>query len=638
LASDSLALTAMIRSLFLFSIYLISSLSCATVISEDLKEVSQHPTWINLLHYEDGFISGPTSQAETKSFFFSQDGKNNPLKELQSTLASFRSPILYKNYNESAICRFPARFIFLKSKFNLKGELKNCSKFQKFKSRLSAKSLSLMFTSYFLDTPASAFGHTLFRFRKNLAGKDSEKYQLLDYAINYSATVTTNNAFLYGFLGLVGGFKGEFASMPYFYKVREYNDYESRDMWEYELNLTSEELSMVVAHLWEMSNTYFSYYYLTGNCSYYMLKVLDVANPSWKLAKRTPYIVVPVDTIKVVYQTPGLVRKVRYRPSKRKVVEKRVDLLTQDEQKIFYDSYLSQSPNSIPKDIPANSKARILDTIIDYIDYKHSEDILMKNSGAVKMKREFLIERASTGIKSKNIIIPPPHKEQPHLGHATRRVSLSAGHGRNTGNFYLASFRMSLHDFLDSSIGHNPDATIEMGNFSIRYNPKNKKEGDSSSLRLEKFSLINVVNTSPLKPFHGKTSWKIFLGAETIKDKGCNDCTAPKFEIGGGISQAWSRFRYLLFFVSGTELHKDLSHEGIRIGVGPHALFNYQITDYLKFQLTFDYRYHFLADQKYSHQHTAALRKSFGTSAAVETSFSILPQENQGQLKGYFYY
>ena len=25
--------------------------------------------------------------------------------------------------------------------------------------------------------------------------------------------------------------------MPYYYKVREYNDYESRDLWEYELEL-----------------------------------------------------------------------------------------------------------------------------------------------------------------------------------------------------------------------------------------------------------------------------------------------------------------------------------------------------------------------------------------------------------------
>ena len=37
---------------------------------------------------------------------------------------------------------------------------------------------------------------------------------------------------------IFGGFRGEYAKMPYYFKVREYADYESRDIWEYPLNLT----------------------------------------------------------------------------------------------------------------------------------------------------------------------------------------------------------------------------------------------------------------------------------------------------------------------------------------------------------------------------------------------------------------
>jgi hypothetical protein len=34
---------------------------------------------------------------------------------------------------------------------------------------------------------------------------------------------------------------GEYSLMPYYRKVKEYGDFESRDLWEYELNLSPEE-------------------------------------------------------------------------------------------------------------------------------------------------------------------------------------------------------------------------------------------------------------------------------------------------------------------------------------------------------------------------------------------------------------
>ena len=71
-----------------------------------------------------------------------------------------------------------------------------------------------------------------------------------------------------------------FHALPYFYKVREYNDYESRDLWEYDLNLSPRAVAMLVAHLWELGSTYFDYFYLSENCSYHSLAVLGVAEPS----------------------------------------------------------------------------------------------------------------------------------------------------------------------------------------------------------------------------------------------------------------------------------------------------------------------------------------------------------------------
>src|SRR5205085_2119317 len=92
-------------------------------------------------------------------------------------------------------------------------------------------------------------------------------HDLLDYGVDYSATADTSNPVLYAFKGIFGFFPGTFHIFPYYYKVREYNDYESRDLWEYDLSLTPQQVTMLVAHLYELGATYFDYYYIDENCS-----------------------------------------------------------------------------------------------------------------------------------------------------------------------------------------------------------------------------------------------------------------------------------------------------------------------------------------------------------------------------------
>jgi len=48
----------------------------------------------------------------------------------------------------------------------------------------------------------------------------------------------TRHRVLFAINALIGVYPGMFSIMPYYLKVREYNDLENRDIWEYELNLT----------------------------------------------------------------------------------------------------------------------------------------------------------------------------------------------------------------------------------------------------------------------------------------------------------------------------------------------------------------------------------------------------------------
>ena len=74
-------------------------------------------------------------------------------------------------------------------------------------------------------------------------------------------------------------FRGRFSTMPYYIKVQEYNNLESRDLWEYPLHLTRPQVDLLVRHLWELGQTSMAYYFFNRNCSYQLLPLLEAAAP-----------------------------------------------------------------------------------------------------------------------------------------------------------------------------------------------------------------------------------------------------------------------------------------------------------------------------------------------------------------------
>jgi len=153
------------------------------------------------------------------------------------------------------------------------------------------------------------FGHTLIRI------DSAENSSLLSYAINYAATGDDINGLLFAFKGIFGFYRGYFSILPYYQKVKEYGDIDHRDMWEYRLDLTKDEVNLMMLHLWELQGIYSDYFFFDENCSYTLLFLLDAARPELKLTDRFGLWVMPVDTIRVMTEN-SLIEEVVYRPSK----------------------------------------------------------------------------------------------------------------------------------------------------------------------------------------------------------------------------------------------------------------------------------------------------------------------------------
>ena len=114
---------------------------------------------------------------------------------------------------------------------------------------------------------------------------------------------------------MFGGFPGRYAVLPFYVKIQEYNNFESRDLWEYELLLSPDEMQWLVLHLWELRPTSFDYYFFQENCSYQMLTLIEAAKPELELTSQFVFHVIPADTVKVLRNLTGLLSEPVFRAS-----------------------------------------------------------------------------------------------------------------------------------------------------------------------------------------------------------------------------------------------------------------------------------------------------------------------------------
>ncbi|MEI8346943.1 MAG: DUF4105 domain-containing protein [Pseudomonadota bacterium] len=592
--------------------------------------------WLNLLHYQKTLWEGYLGQADGERFYLSHRGKNDPQAEWDADVVAMKQPV-GGNPNQHAQCLFPARYSFLKSQTNIP-PIKNCPDFEAFKKKVNLKNVSLVFSSYYINTPASTFGHTLLRLGLDDAQNANE---LLDHAFNYAAVITTTNALVYAIGGILGAFEGNFALMPYFYKIREYNDYEARDLWDYELNLTAAEKEMLVAHIWEMRTTYFDYYYFTENCSYHMLSVLDAVNPHWQLAQRTPWIVLPVDTVKVLADTPGLVKKITFRPSLRKRFEFRLNDLSDVEKKELKTWIKNQRPSNV-SGMPANRAVKLLDAAIDYLDYRYAKQIMLEDSTLSrerKAKSAFLLERSKIPVPSPepNIIVNP--RFQPHHGHDSRRLGYSLGHSTESSLFQTLEYRFALHDLLDAQGGSHPQSILEMGRFRFRHNLQ--PENGNARFLPEDLAILNVTSVSPLRDFFHDFTWHVYLGGQTIRDvQSCGNCFAPKIELTAGPALTFGPF--LTYFLFGPEVaySSKFSHHrhAWRVGLVPELTVLAPIGLHHNLQLRARQGFYPWEDERYGHIWQAKWRYNFHPRWATELQGSLYPGQKDLSLGLFYYY
>lgn len=527
--------------------------------SQVIAQNWQDLQWQKILLYHKT-LTGYESEADHPSYFSHPDGQTNPKKELEAFIKSIEED--HPDPKKNAQCRFPARVRWLR-KFREVPETKvNCEEYKVFRDRIAAKSISVVFSSYYLNNPGSSFGHTFIRFGKNtneVMDQDSTTTELLDTGINYGALTEGAHPVIFAIGGLAGWFSGNYNAIPYYYKVREYNDYETRDLWSYQLDMSQEEIDFMVDHIWELGTTRFDYFFLTENCSYHVLSILEAARPTLRLHEFMPRLyTIPSETLKALMHE-GLVRKVTFRPSASTQFYHQLNLLNKEEEKAAKELFFDKKS---PPEFEPERKSLVYDTVLSLVDYKYAADVLKGEEKAQALKRPLLIARSKIPVRSKELDFSYKFPEAPHLGHGQKRVALSYA-SREGKNLVDLEWRFAFHDILDNVVGYPPKTSLEIMKAHIRT--------DGQDYQLRDFSLLDVRTLGKWDIYNKAASWKLKLGQTQTRFES-EDLTTFGFSGGYGYSYELGPFTpYLLAHVEAgyifERLHKFKPNYGGDVGI-----------------------------------------------------------------------
>lgn len=263
-----------------------------------------------------------------KSLLHNHSNKNNiiddnfwlsPNKTLKSELEYTIKGMFVENKdtkdnNNHVLCKFPARAKYIIEELNIDKNLLpkvDCKEFNFYLKKLSAKKVYLSFASENIMSPMSMMGHIFIK----IVGFDEKNKTNVNNALSYYANFNKDkeSVFEFYFKSLFTGSTGTFNIVSYRQKLIEYNDLSNRNIYDYELNLTENQIEYLIYHIWELKGINFPYNFISNNCGSATVKLLSVANKNFEKAINK-FWATPVDIIKILY-SKNLISNIEIFPS-----------------------------------------------------------------------------------------------------------------------------------------------------------------------------------------------------------------------------------------------------------------------------------------------------------------------------------
>lgn len=460
------------------------------VFQTQAQDLGLSQEWLQLLHMRKSILGQYESSVRGEGFFLSPQGSRDPVAEFQATKS-----IMFGTDERTARktqCQFLARrdFFLRHGQVTDQNRIYKCEFSDQWLQKLNATKVTLVFAAAYLNSAPSSFGHTFLKLQnpENEKGKD-----LLNYGINFAARTANTEGALYALYGLTGVFPGTFAMLPYHQMIKEYTHLEGRDLWEYELDLSKEEVRRLLYHLLELDKVHFEYYFLDDNCSFALLKLLEVARPGLELVDDEEPFVIPLDTVKKV---ESLVKETHYRPSLATEWKQRQADLNESQQAGLLKLNENTQPEDLQElDVKSLTAAQYLVTLRGFEDHARWAQL-----------NYFLSrERAKRGAGGADLFQIQKPAASPITSPDSSAVEV--GVLDQKANAMLFGVRAAFHDQLSRNEGASPFSHLEVLAFQWQ-------AAVSSDIRLRRYRLLETLSTETISRFGKPLSWGFGIGGE----------------------------------------------------------------------------------------------------------------------------
>ncbi|MFB9187628.1 DUF4105 domain-containing protein [Vibrio ostreicida] len=528
----------------LFSAHSQANVPTTLMTNADALTLSNDKIWLTLLHYQSGLF-GKKSAINSEHFFIAENGHQDAHQELLATLSLFYT-------QPESQCRFPARRIWLLTRLDdLELPQVECTDYQQFKQAFAADSVSLVYASGYLGNPASMYGHVLLKFNRH------NNHELLDNTFSYGARVPDDdNKLTYIYKGIAGGYQGYFTNQKYHHQSLTYNESELRDLWEYRLKLSQQDIDFLLAHLLELENASMTYYFFTENCAYQLARLLELTLDRPLIVNNKLWMM-PYDVIMMLNQpdTTHYVEDVIYHASRQEQLYNRFSQLSALEQDTVFNiaSAAHQETLALLNSHDDQSKKRIIDTLYDYYAF-----VEQKNDGLSadqnQIRKLLLSERF--GLPSGAVSWKTPSNPPPHQAQDTALVQVSPLYNEALGSGITLRFRANYYDLLNLNAARVPHSALNTLDLKlVRFN-----QTDRWHLReLTLFEIVNLNYSQTGLPEDQRYAWGLSAGYKPTS-LSCNDCSDTY--ISGFVGQSLGMSEALIGYLAVTgELQINTFHE-----------------------------------------------------------------------------
>ena len=579
-------------------------------ILQTAKEVNlhDHAYWHTLMHYKKDLF-GISSLIDDPDFFLACNGKTDPQAELLATIKSF-----FKESDDNkkySICRFIARYYWIKEQLDIDPSqlpYPECERFEKILGQINPSSVSLIFPTSHINSPASMFGHTL------LTIGTENKSKLLAHAINYAAFTDETFGPLFALKGLFGLYKGYYSILPYYSKLQEYRDVHHRDIWEYSLNLNQLEIRRLLMHIYELDSIFADYYFFDENCSYNLLFLLDAARPSLNLTDQCNWWIIPLDSIRIIKLNNLVIEPAIYRPSKTTKINKISSLLSKKSRKMAMNISKGIMEPDLLKGMECTieEKRGICDLAVEHIQYQFTKKAISK---------EYYLDRFLKTLKIRSLfgeadanyydIEAPP---EPLKGHGSNLFSFGIGREHNL-SFQEIRYRPAYHGLCDNDKGYKAGSQIIFANIVMRYYSSEKK------ITLETLDCIDILSLAPRDLFQ-PISWKIKTGLTRKPTLDGIDHSVFNLNPGGGLCYR-NNLIGLFYFMAESDLNiSGAFRKDFTAGIGGSIGLLKKPFEFWKLHLYVRDIYYGLGDQHNAVQATLLQNISLNTDMSLTIAIS----------------